>query len=122
LHERYFDPVHQKLINLLSGVVFLGTPHPTYKNEKRWPYLGLILRSKSKFPKVVLAQAELEAAIVANVSQKFEEIGLEIPIISVYEQRKTKIGEGLFRSTTELVSLATVNQIYGFNVGGDLDT
>lgn len=69
----------------------------------------------------MLAQAELEAAIVANVSQKFEEIGLEIPIISVYEQRKTKIGEGLFRSTTELVSLATVKQINGIDVSEGLD-
>jgi len=103
LHERYFDPSYQKIIKLHAGVAFVGTPHPTYKNEKPWPRLGMILRCITKFQKVVLAQAESEAAIVANVSKKFEEIGLEIPILSVYERNKTKISGGLFKSRAKVM-------------------
>ena len=113
MHEKYFDPTYQKLIHVLAGVVFLGTPHPTYKNEKTWPRLGSILRSKSKFSRPIIAEAELEAAIVANVSQRFEEIGLEIPIVSVYEQKKTRIGEGPLKAK-ELVGQTSCKNLVGY--------
>lgn len=58
----------------------------------------------SQFPKPVLAGAEQEAGIVANVSRMFQETGLEIPILSVYEKRKTKISSGIFKSTKDIVS------------------
>lgn len=103
LTERYFNPPYQKVLNMNAGIIFLGTPHPTYRQPKLWRRLTPMLSCTTKFSKVNLAQAELEAAIVANISQKFEEAGLEIPVVSIYEEKKTKVGEGWFRSRKELV-------------------
>ncbi|KAK7420402.1 hypothetical protein QQX98_002825 [Neonectria punicea] len=55
--------------------------------------------------KAAFAQAELEAAIVANVCQKFEEIGLDVPILSVYGDKKTKTGVSLFKLGKEVVCI-----------------
>jgi hypothetical protein len=49
----------------------------------------------SKYSKVLLARAEVGAAIVVNISLKFEQAGIEDKIISVSEAKETKISEGL---------------------------
>ena len=49
-----------------------------------------------KLSRASLTQAEMEAAIIANVSLKFEEAGIEVPIFSAYETKATKITDGVF--------------------------
>jgi hypothetical protein len=51
-----------------------------------------------------LVQAEMEAAIIANASLTFEEAGIEVPVLSAYETKATKINEGMFRSRKLVVS------------------
>ena len=102
-HEGYYDPNLRRLINVQNGIVFLGTPHATYTGRSDWLRLNLLLRSSVKLQPFVLAQAETEAATIANISLKFEDLGLKIPVISVYELKKTKISDGLLSSRKELL-------------------
>jgi hypothetical protein len=86
-------------------VVFLGTPHPTYRRQNQWSQqLSLILQSSLKLSKRSLVQAELEAAAVANISLKFEEAGIDVPILSAFELRESKVAIGLFQTRKVLVS------------------
>jgi hypothetical protein len=58
----------------------------------------------------VLAKAELESATVASISAKFEEnmSGTGILVVSVYESKKTNIGDCLFKSRKQLVKKPTM--------------
>ena len=94
----------QRFLNVHSGIVFLGTPHPTYAHRLHWPKLNLILRSTTKLLKKTLVQAELEDAIVANVSLKFEEAGIEVPVLSGFETKPTRIPDGIFTSHKSVVN------------------
>ena len=74
-----------RFLNLVSGIVFLGTPHITYQNKESWPSVTDLLRYVSKFPKAVLSQAELETNSLADTCREFEDIGMSFPVISTYE-------------------------------------
>jgi hypothetical protein len=103
-----YNPTFQRLLDVHSGIVFLGTPHPTYENRTNWPVLSHILRATVKLPKASLEQAETEAAIIANVSFKFEEAGIEVPILTAYETKPTKINSGMLSPRKMVVSSHTV--------------
>ena len=103
LSDHYYDPACQRILGLCSGTVFLGTPHPSFRRQEEWLRLSFILRASSKYSKGLLAQAEIEGPVVANLSLKFQQAGLEHAIVSVYETRSTKIPDGFFRSRRELV-------------------
>lgn len=105
LTNRFWDPLCRQLLDLYSGTVFLGTPHPSRGQKEEWLKLSLILWASSKFSKALLAQAEIEAAVVANLSEKFQQANMNEPIVSVYETQRTKIPEGLFKSKKEIVSI-----------------
>jgi hypothetical protein len=74
-----------------SGIVFLGTPHPSFRRRKEWARLNLILQCSINTSKIILAQGELEANQVAHLSLEFEEVPIEAPIISAYENKATKV-------------------------------
>lgn len=103
MSDRSFDPDRQRLLRIISGIVFLGTPHLSYRKQNVWKRLGAILQSNSKFAKKLIAQAEDEAAILANVCQKFVETGIDIPILSVYETKKTKIRSSWYSRGKKIV-------------------
>jgi hypothetical protein len=57
-----------------------------------------------KLPKASLDQAENEAAIIANVSLKFEEAVIEVPVLTAYETKPTKTTSGVPWSRKMVVS------------------
>jgi hypothetical protein len=57
-----------------------------------------------KLSKSLLDQAESEAAIIANVSFKFEEVGIEVPVLTAYETKQTKISTGILGSRKMVVN------------------
>jgi len=103
ISDNYFDPAYQTLRSVQAGVVFLGTPHPTRVHRDRWLSLSLILRACLKVSGGILAQAELEAATIANISEKFQDLDIEVPVLSVFESKKTHIGDNLFKSRKQLL-------------------
>ena len=54
--------------------------------------------------KVLLAQAEIEAPVIANLSLKLQQANVDSKIISVYETRRAEIPDRLFQSKKELMS------------------
>ena len=105
LHEDYYKPGYQELIDSERGIIFLGTPHLTFGRQTSWPRMSIILRHCTKIAKAAALQAESEIATIANVSRKFEEADIAVPIISAYETKEVKISGSIFKSHRELVSI-----------------
>lgn len=88
---------------MVSGLVFLGTPHPTFMKEHN--KLDNILSSIARLSKKLLDDIAMESATVCNVSLRFEEVYFRHPIITAYEAQVTKFRTGsLTTSRREIVS------------------
>ena len=91
--ERYYN--FRNVIDVISGVVFLGTPHSLGDEKLESNILDLLLRSQQKIlPKHAFVKTD-NAALV-DLSRQFEVVNLQVPVISVYEGRETKIHDSLF--------------------------
>jgi hypothetical protein len=101
--ERYHTPNAKRLLEALSGIIFLGCPHPKYEQRESWPYLSLLLKTVSRLPKLVLAKAELESNVLENSCRKFEEADFRVDVISAYETIETRIRSSLWRSQKSVV-------------------
>jgi hypothetical protein len=103
LHDRFYDPSSQRIINALSGYVFLGCPHAVYNRPQEWDRLVYLLKlaSKGSYKK---AKDSDEIASVSNVSLKFEEAGFETPVLSIFEMEESKLKEDLFKTWKGVVS------------------
>lgn len=58
------------------------------------------LKIRLRCSKIILLQAEIEAAVAANVS-KIGDTGLDIPVISAFEGREKKLKRSLFSTRKE---------------------
>ena len=81
----------------VAGVCFLGTPHSRSDGVDAWKSVKHILSSKvpalSKQP-----FSPGDAAMLAGVSRRFEEADLQSPVLSMFENKGTKI-KSPFRPT-----------------------
>jgi hypothetical protein len=85
------------MIELISGIVFLATPHITDSSEAASKALGLVLRSDlSPNPKLAFSKKDL--SYLAYSSLCFEELKVQIPVLSCYETRETKLKAPLWLS------------------------
>lgn len=98
LTERYFDPAAQRVSGQLAHAVFIGCPHPTTANAEQWPLLGYVLRSDRKADNKAVKTATEETGIVSSLCVKFQESGIQCPVLTTYETRPTKIRLSLWRS------------------------
>ncbi|OCL10100.1 hypothetical protein AOQ84DRAFT_402651 [Glonium stellatum] len=89
-HEKQPETFARRLFQAFSGIVFQGTPHPTYRKRSDWRKLISILRSVLKCSRPFLVQAEHKTAVVADICQKFEEADFAVPVISVFEGQETR--------------------------------
>jgi hypothetical protein len=101
--QQYYVPNVQRLLEALSGIVFLGCPHPSPGRPESWPFLGYLLKTISRLPKLVLVEAELEMGVLVNTCSDFEEAGFEVEVISAYETIETQIRTSLWRSRKSVV-------------------
>ncbi|RWA08816.1 hypothetical protein EKO27_g6291 [Xylaria grammica] len=104
VHEQN-APERRLICDLHRATVFFGTPHPTYSRRTDWFKLIHILGTVLKLSRIQRSQAELEATIVANISKRFEACVTDTPIISIYENRVSKIRIGLLDSEKFVVRL-----------------
>lgn len=80
-----------------SGIVFLGSPHTTSTDDKRWENWKWILKSTRRdVPKQSLSDNDIRD--LAQVCQHFEELDLRIRVLTVFEANKSKIRDGLLQS------------------------
>lgn len=89
LDEGYNE--YKAVLDAQAGIAFVSTPHLTESKQDGWSHLNFLLRSCPGFSKW---QSQNELQTVANVCIKFDKAQIENPILSVYERRPTKIGEG----------------------------
>lgn len=92
--------------NALSGIIFLSTPHLTNIEDERWANWRLMLRLFRKdVSKTALRKEDIE--LLANVCERFNGLYLRTPIMSVFEEIKTKIRDtgpiGRFRTVEKQV-------------------
>ncbi len=78
--------------------------------------MSTILRHCTKIETTAALEAQPEIATIANVSRKFEQADIDVPILSVYETKQVKISDGIFKSHRELVSIPK-----WYTGGSDLD-
>jgi hypothetical protein len=107
LYERLYDPSMQILANTLRGLVFLGTPHPSYRKPRSSQKLDTVTLAMGFLSKKMREKIAAEAAIVSNISQKFLESTFPHGVITGYELQPTKVQTGMLRSRKEIVSDAT---------------
>jgi hypothetical protein len=85
------------LEDVTSGIIFLGTPHTTSKDDKRWENWKWILKlTRKDIPKQ--SQTDGDINMLVEVCQIFELLHLQIPVLSVFEAKETRVREGLLQS------------------------
>lgn len=78
------------LANEISGVVFLATPHSIEEDEQGRRKFALILRRVYKEVRdSVFSKSDL--TLLSLISQRFEEIPFDLPLLSVYESQPTRL-------------------------------
>jgi len=91
------------LIEIISGIVFLGTPHFTQCNDTSSKALSLILRADlMSNSKKAFSRTDLSS--LAFTALRFEELKLRIPILSCHETIETKLRAPLWFTRKALVS------------------
>ncbi|KAF2120273.1 hypothetical protein BDV96DRAFT_642115 [Lophiotrema nucula] len=102
MFERFYDPIFRQVILSMTGVVFLGSPHVTWSKTKSWESLPLLLRACLKGSKKKAKTTWGDASTVVSISQKFADLQVEVPILSIFEQKTTKAGGSVFSGKKEV--------------------
>lgn len=93
--------------DVLAGIVFLGTPHLVTSDAEGWSNLKLLMKANSKdISKNNLTDHEMEQLI--SVCRQFESLQLHKPILSVFEQRKTRFNDHRFTTFRRKNNLSEV--------------
>ncbi|KAH7323575.1 tetratricopeptide repeat domain-containing protein [Rhexocercosporidium sp. MPI-PUGE-AT-0058] len=105
--QRYDE--YRDLVNAVSGIVFLSTPHMAASSDDTFNTFMTILKMTSrKTIKVPSLRTEKEAQLLSGLAKRFEGIYFRTPVLSIYEKKETRISERRFKSRTEiLVSKST---------------
>jgi hypothetical protein len=93
------------LRDIISGIVFLATPHIVESDETASRALATILRSDLK-PKSKRMFSKSDLSGLAFCGLQFEELKLGIPILSCYETFETRFQSPLWHSRKGVVSLS----------------
>ena len=95
---------YEYLVNRTAGIVFISTPHLGSNKLETLEKALLMLKATTK-PTVKLppARMEKEAAILFDLSLRFDEVHLRAPILSAFEMIPTKIHDGRFKSRKVII-------------------
>jgi len=77
------------LFESLRGIVFLGTPHLRERNKREWKNAVTILELRMLSPPAVLS-AKQELQQLCEWSREFEDLSLDVRILSTKEGQKSK--------------------------------
>lgn len=86
-------PRYDSLLNVIIGIVFLGTPHRSLKDDAFVEQCLWILRAAN----AGLSNKQLKAntSLLTNLAARFQDINTNIDILSVYEEKTTNISRTL---------------------------
>lgn len=75
---------------MVSGIVFLGCPHPGSDHPDNCRKLSFLLQEATRLSKRVVDSANSSIATVVNIAKNFEESDTAVDILSIYEGKPTK--------------------------------
>ncbi|KAF2673381.1 hypothetical protein BT63DRAFT_421538 [Microthyrium microscopicum] len=103
LHAEYYKLNYDKVISILSGIVFLGCPHLTYEQPQTWFKISALLRAATDLSKDNINKAAGQVSVIARICQTFKESRTPVPILSAVEGKTTKIETKMMVSRKELL-------------------
>jgi hypothetical protein len=118
--QRHYS--YREVIDVISGIVFLGTPHIGYNQADGNDVLNNILHSISK-SKIKFQAVKRDREDLQKLCQQFEVAKLQVRILSAYESQETKQYKnsimGFWKNRTSIVSslnkLSTVTRCTSLN-------
>lgn len=105
-HEQSYR--YGSVIASVAGIVFLGTPHRGTSDADTLARWLTILGSTTDTKKPITLpehRAPLEAAMLSQLADRFEDINIQAHVLSVTESKKTRVSMGILKSKSLLVGL-----------------
>ena len=103
LFEKSVKPGHQMLMGSIAGTMLLGCPSPAADRPQDLRKLTTFLKAVTRLPSRSIDQAERDVAITASISQKFTDFCYDMPVLSVFETKISRIGKNIFSPRELLV-------------------
>lgn len=104
LYGQSWELAFERLVLGLSGIVFLGSPHPRLERKEDSRKLGLLLKYSTTLSKSTIETSEQTLTAVTSVSESFDNTKTNVPILSVYEGKGTRVARSRFSRKREIVS------------------
>lgn len=88
------------MLHSILAIIFLGGPNPiTFSDEATDRIVALMLKSNSKLSKQCQARLREGAHLIVNVSRLFQDMHLNVELLSLYESERTKVKLGRTESS-----------------------
>ena len=110
LSKNFHQPHFEKLLCRLAGLVYLGTPHPTFDKPQEWSRLSHLLKACTKLSWKAIERSAAQISSTARISRLFDDAGFQLPVLSIYEGKPTKISSKFMGSKREVVSAMFLSQ------------
>ena len=95
-HAHQTSTSETDLEDVTAGIIFLGTPHTTSDDDKSWEKWRWILKAGRKdIPKQ--SQTDDDIKMLSELCRNFENLNLQIPVLSVFETEPTKVRDNLIQ-------------------------
>jgi hypothetical protein len=94
------------ILNLISGIIFLGTPHKFDDQGILAEKSMLLLKSyPNEFSKQTVLRLEKDSTLLFGLAKRFEDVMLRVDIASVFETKEAcvKDGTGPFSKTRKAI-------------------
>ncbi|KAK4251422.1 hypothetical protein C7999DRAFT_37745 [Corynascus novoguineensis] len=103
------------ILSSVAGIIFLGTPHRGVTGPDTLARWQTILASTANIKKPINLpehRAAMETAMLTQLADRFEDVNLQAPVLSVTESKKTKVYMGILKYKSLLLTdipLCTTN-------------
>jgi hypothetical protein len=104
-HEQPYR--YGSILSSVAGIIFLGTPHRGGTDGDILTRWLTILASTANIKKPMNLpehRVALETAMLTQLADRFEDINIQAPVLSVAESKKTKVHKGILKNKNLLVS------------------
>ncbi|KAL2200742.1 tetratricopeptide repeat domain-containing protein [Corynascus similis CBS 632.67] len=112
------------ILSSVAGIIFLGTPHKGLTGPDTLARWQTILASTANIKKPINLpehRAAMETAMLTQLADRFEDVNLQAPVLSVTESKKTKVYMGILKYKSLLRVSPYIRDSTGRAAGGSSD-